>query len=128
MQPSRPWKLTSYSLCQSHATMQLSWWTCSAGRDIYHVAHPQARVAPALMILQRCSASSRCRCRSVVVGVRGTATMEDIVTDSVAQPEPLQDWLPEDIHKVSPLSELIGAIPWIPNLREHMPQTMLVLA
>ena len=39
-------------------------------------------------------------CRSVVVAVRGTATMEDVVTDSVAQPDTLQDWLPEDIHKV----------------------------
>lgn len=34
------------------------------------------------------------------MAVRGTATMEDVVTDSVAQPEALHDWLPEDIHKV----------------------------
>ena len=36
-------------------------------------------------------------CRSVVVAVRGTATMEDVITDSVAAPDLLDrsEWLPE---------------------------------
>ena len=35
--------------------------------------------------------------RSVVVAVRGTATMEDVITDSVAAPDLLDrsEWLPE---------------------------------
>ncbi|KAK9823352.1 hypothetical protein WJX72_002122 [[Myrmecia] bisecta] len=34
--------------------------------------------------------------RSVLLAIRGTATMEDVITDSVAEPEALtDDWLPE---------------------------------
>lgn len=33
-------------------------------------------------------------CRSVVVAIRGTWSMEDIITDSVASAECLKDWLP----------------------------------
>ena len=33
--------------------------------------------------------------RSVVVAIRGTWSMEDIITDSVAEPECLADWLPK---------------------------------
>ena len=44
-----------------------------------------------------CSDSSCRLCRSVVVAVRGTATMEDVITDSVAAPDLLDrsEWLPE---------------------------------
>ena len=34
-------------------------------------------------------------CRSVIVSVRGTWSMEDIITDSVADPMLLKDWLPK---------------------------------
>ena len=33
--------------------------------------------------------------RSVIVSVRGTWSMEDIITDSVADPMLLKDWLPK---------------------------------
>ena len=33
--------------------------------------------------------------RSVIVSIRGTWSMEDIITDSVADPMLLKDWLPK---------------------------------
>ena len=39
------------------------------------------------------------RCRAVVVALRGTATVEDVVTDSVADPVPLAGCLPEAFAK-----------------------------
>lgn len=39
-------------------------------------------------------------CRSVILAVRGTATIEDVITDSLAEPELLTDWLPDTYKQV----------------------------
>ena len=39
-----------------------------------------------------------CICRSVVIALRGTTSVEDIITDSVAEPEKLDgEWVPKGI-------------------------------
>ncbi len=49
------------------------------------------------VILCKAEVSSRL-CRSVVVALRGTTSVEDIITDSVAEPEKLDaEWIPKCI-------------------------------
>jgi len=45
-----------------------------------------------------------CRKReAVVVAIRGTMSMADVVTDAVVHPEGIDDWLPPAFSEVLPL-------------------------
>ena len=56
-------------------------------------------------------------CRSVVVAVRGTATMEDVITDSVAAPDLLDrsEWLPESFKQQQAQTGLFYSVTVLPG-------------
>lgn len=60
-------------------------------------------------------ASLGCRkTKTVVVAIRGTMSLADLVTDAVVHPEPLTSWLPTATRKVGPI---VGASPLANTIR-----------
>ncbi len=53
-----------------------------------------------------------CRKRkAVVVAIRGTMSMADVVTDAVVHPEGIDDWLPPALSKVHWLCAALSMLP-----------------
>lgn len=71
-----------------------------------------------LPVWQACSWAAYCRKRkSVVVAIRGTMSMADVVTDAVVHPEGIDDWLPPALSKVHWLGLALLPPPYDPLLR-----------
>ena len=63
---------------------------------------PSGRAQYVIDSRQTISYIGHCRKRkAVVVAIRGTMSMADVVTDAVVHPEGIDDWLPPKLSKVS---------------------------
>ena len=59
-----------------------------------NTAHTQKKTKQKKISTQVCLDRPR---RAVVVAVRGTVSLQDAITDIVVNPEPIDDWVPEDV-------------------------------
>ena len=47
--------------------------------------------------------------KSVVLSIRGTVSVADLATDMLADPEPMEEWLPDTMTQVGPVSYTCAA-------------------